>query len=83
MDNNDIIIALVDHIKKQGAEFTLTFDKVEADLFLPQDSVSENLETAASEAGYEVVRRGSSTASLRKKQPKRPSSGSVPIEHSW
>ena len=83
MDNNDIIIALADHIKKQGDEFTLTFDKVEVDLFLPQDSVSENLETAASEANYEVALRGSSTASLRKKQPKRPSSGSVPIDVQW
>jgi predicted RNA-binding protein YlqC (UPF0109 family) len=70
MDENDIIIALSEYIKKQEKEFTLNFETVEVDLFIPQGSLEAHLETAAEEAGYEIVRKGATVASLRKSPPR-------------
>jgi hypothetical protein len=69
MDENDIIIALADHIIQLGASqkmFSIKFDETDKSLGLPNGSTQKHLEAAAEDAGYDVVRKGSTQASLQK-----------------
>lgn len=69
MDDNDIIISITDRLRAVGNDqpvFSVHFEKTDSLLQLPKGSTDKHLEAAAQDAGFEIVRRGSEQASLRK-----------------
>jgi hypothetical protein len=70
---DSVLIMLVAQIKKSGSgsklpnqEFVMLFGPTEVENGLSDGSIAPNLEEAATEAGYDVLRRGPDRASLRK-----------------
>jgi hypothetical protein len=69
LDDNDIIISITDRLRAVGKEqstFSVHFEKTDSLLLLPKGSTEKHLEAAAQDCGFEIVRRGSEQASLRK-----------------
>ncbi len=68
----DILITLSDQIRKlqkeakEFNEFPIHFESIETKEKWPAGSVSENLDEASKDAGCQVLRKGSNSASLRK-----------------
>jgi hypothetical protein len=67
MDENDIIIVLADQFRSEKEkEFTIEYANLDSGLGIPQGSTAKHLEVAAKDAGFDVVRRGSTRANLRR-----------------
>lgn len=66
MDNNDIIIALVDHIKSSGRSQTVKFEDADSTLGFPEGTTAQHIDAAAAQAGYEVDLLGSDSIRLVK-----------------
>lgn len=69
-NDDDLIIQIADAIRKQFGgheEFALDFAELEKNWEIPTGATATWIEAAAEDLGYEIVRKGASRASLRKK----------------
>ncbi|HEX8264011.1 MAG TPA: hypothetical protein VF596_01200 [Pyrinomonadaceae bacterium] len=67
MHENDIINFLSDYLQGKGNEFNVYFNVVDEEGNLPSGATAKHIETAASESGFDVVRKGETSIRLRKK----------------
>lgn len=65
--DDDMIIIIADEIRK-GSPSTIDMAQWDTDLDLPAGSTARLLEQAAADAYYEITRRGSTHASLARRQ---------------
>lgn len=65
--DDDMIIIIAQEIRKLGEVPTIDMAQMDQDLNLPAGSTARVLESAADDAGYEIGRKGSTHASLRRK----------------
>lgn len=69
VDENDIIISIVTYLRHNiagNSEITVEYESVDTSYDLPEGSTAKHLETAAKDAGLEIVRKGANKAILRK-----------------
>ena len=67
MNENDIINFLSDYLQDKGNEFNVYFNVADEAGSLPSGSTAKHIETAASECGFDIVRKGETSIRLRKK----------------
>jgi hypothetical protein len=82
-EDNDAIIQIADAIRKQfpgQEEFAVEYADLEQNWLIPEGNTAKYIEQAADDLGYEVTRKGTTRANLRRKV--KPTSGTGRIVRS-
>lgn len=68
LDENDIIIRIADELRTAKAnDFSIEYAILDNAFHFPEGTTLKHIEAAAEDAELEIVRKGSTRASLRKK----------------
>jgi hypothetical protein len=66
--DDDMIVILTHHVRTLGHNPILEFSQLDATLNFVDGTTARLLEVAADDAGYEIARKGSTHASLQRRQ---------------